>query len=287
MASFPGSVLSCDFFKEQFPDMKQEYTPIAALIISPNADVLDQLHQDIGRQHGMQVVGTATNGEMGIQEIRTKHPNLVLLDLDVEDIAGFEVLQKAPVALRPQFVVISSRPDDAVKAFEYSACDFLLKPLSRDRMQLSWIKVRDKISQDGSNVLHEKLNALFRYINPASSGKPDHRDNGFAKMVPVKMSGRIYFLQSSDIEYVEAAGYYIEVFAGGKKHLIRQSLTQLDGILDSRRFIRIHRSVIINLSFLKEIVRDGANDFSARMSNDASFKISRSYKSQVFEKIGL
>jgi two-component system LytT family response regulator len=134
--------------------------------------------------------------------------------------------------------------------------------------------------------LHEKLNALFRYINPGKTS-PDKPTNGSTRLLPVKMSGRIYFIHPDDIEYIEAAGYYIEVYANGKKHLLRQSLTQLDEILDSHRFLRIHRSVIINLHFLKEIIREGANDFSVRMANDATFKISRSYKSEVFEKIGI
>jgi two-component system LytT family response regulator len=267
--------------------MKQEHTPIAALIISSGTDIVDQLREAVGRQHGMELVAAATNVVQGLEEIKVKCPNLILLDVDEQDNGGFYVLQKIPPTLRPQYVVISSRAEDAVGAFEYGACDFLLKPLSRERMHLTWIKVRDRIAQDGSNVLHEKLNALFRYINPANPAKPVERENGHAKMVPVKMSGRIYFIQPGEIEYVEAAGYYIEVFAGGKKHLIRQSLTQIDELLDGRKFIRIHRSVIINVSYLKEIVRDGANDFSVKMSNDTTFKISRSYKSEVFEKIGL
>jgi two-component system LytT family response regulator len=124
-------------------------------------------------------------------------------------------------------------------------------------------------------------------VNTAKPADHARASNGSLKLLPVKKSGRIYFIHPDDIEYIEAAGYYIEVYANGKKHLIRQSLTQLDEILDNHHFVRIHRSVIINLSFLKEIVRDGANDFSAKMANDVTFKISRSYKSEVFEKIGL
>jgi two-component system LytT family response regulator len=141
--------------------------------------------------------------------------------------------------------------------------------------------------QKRNEHLHEKLNALFRYINPAKPVDVQHKTNGHARLLPVKKGGRIYFIQPEDIEYIEAAGYYIEVFANDKKHLIRQSLTQLDELLDGQRFLRIHRSVIVNLHFLKEIIREGANDFSVRMANDTTFKISRSYKSAVFEKIGL
>lgn len=266
--------------------MKQEFTQIKTAIIASDSAVRQQLEDSLDRQQGFSVVATASTGSQAIQDIQSKLPDLIIVDVELPQMDGFDLLQKVPPAIRPQFVFLSSKPDDAVRAFDYFASDFLLKPVAKDRLELTLIRVRDQIYQKGNAQLHEKLNALFRYINPAkqSSGP---QTNGNAKLLPVKMSGRIYFLHPGDIEFVEAAGYYIEVFANGKKHLIRQSLTQLEEHLDSRHFVRIHRSVIINLKYLKEIIRDGANDFSVRMSNDASFKISRSYKSDVFEKIGL
>jgi len=266
--------------------MQEENTQIRAIVVSPDVDLRERFTGEFTRQPSCALVAAVGTLSDGLDAIRKGQPNLLLLDVQLPDGNGFDVLPGLPPALRPQCVIISASAEDAVKAFEYSACDFLIKPITPQRLQLMWIKVRDRISTSDSAVLHEKLNALFRYINPQSQPKSEHR-NGQVRMLPVKMSGRIYFIQPGEIEYIEAAGYYIEVFAGGKKHLIRQSLTQLEKFLDESQFIRIHRSVIINLGFLKEITRDGANDFSVRMANEAMFKISRSYKAEVFEKVGL
>lgn len=266
--------------------MKQEFSEIKTIIITPDSSVRIQLEDTLDRQQGFAVVSVISSAGSAIEEIKTKHPDLIIVDVELDGTNGFDLVQKIPPSLRPQYVFLSAKPADAVKAFDFFASDFLLKPLSKSRLELTLIRVKDQIYQRGNAHLHEKLNALFRYINPTKAEQAPQK-NGSAKMLPVKMSGRIYFLDPMEIEYVEAAGYYIEVFAKNKKHLIRQSLTQLEEHLDSRQFIRIHRSVIINIAYLKEIVREGANDFSVRMTNDTTFKISRSYKAEVFDKIGL
>jgi two-component system LytT family response regulator len=233
------------------------------------------------------LVGSVGSGVEGLAQMRTLLPDLVFLEINLPEMSGFDFLHKVSPVMQPQFVLLSSTEDSATRAFEYFVFDYLLKPFTRERLQLTLIKIREQMDQVRNTHLHEKLNALFRYINPAQRSEHALGMNGREKPVPVKMSGRIYFIHPADIEYVEGAGYYIEVYAKNKKHLIRQSLTQLAELLDKHRFVRIHRSVIINTHFLKEVIRDGANDFSVRMSNDATFKISRSYKSEVFERIGL
>jgi len=266
--------------------MKQEITPIKTIIIDADVAARAQVEEVLERQPAFDIVASVGTGAEALAEIQRVHPDLIILDIELPDMSGFDVLHKISPAIHPQFVFLSATENHAIKAFEYFAFDYLLKPFSNERLQLTLIKIREQMYQKGNEHLHEKLNALFRYINPSKS-EHQSKANGRSKLLPVKMSGRIYFIHPDDIEYVEAAGYYIEVFANGKKHLLRQSLTQLDEILNNSRFLRIHRSVIINLNFLKEIVRDGANDFSVRMANDTMFKISRSYKAEVFEKIGL
>lgn len=266
--------------------MKQESTPIKTIIICPDQGTRMQVEEVLERQPAFDIIASVESGKEAIAEMQVVPADLIITDINLPDMSGFDVLHRISPAMHPQYVFLSSTEDYAIKAFEYFAFDYLLKPFTNERLQLTLIKLREQMYQRRNEHLHEKLNALFRYINPKRD-EPETKSNGHAKLLPVKMSGRIYFIHPDDIEYIEAAGYYIEVFANGKKHLLRQSLTQLDEILDNHRFLRIHRSVIINLHYLKEIIRDGANDFSVRMANDTSFKISRSYKTEVFEKIGI
>lgn len=267
--------------------MKQELTPIKTMIIDQDVKTRNLIEEILERQPGFEISASLGLGAAAITQTHTLHPDLVILDIDLPDMSGFDVLHRISPAIHPQYVFLSSTESYAIKAFEYFAFDYLLKPFTHERLQLTLIKIKEQMYQRRNEHLHEKLNALFRYINQSKPTEQPHPSNGHVRLFPVKKGGRIYFIHPDQIEYIEAAGYYIEIYANGKKHLIRQSLTQLDGLLDSHRFLRIHRSVIINLNFLKEIIREGANDFSVRMANESAFKISRSYKSEVFEKIGL
>lgn len=268
--------------------MKQDITPIRTLIIEQDENVRALIEDVLDRQPAFELIDGVSSGAAGVNATHTQQPDLIFLNMRLPDMSGFDVVHRITPALHPQYVFLSDSTDDAIRAFEYFAFDYLLKPFTETRLQLTLIKLREQMYQRRSEQLHEKLNALFRYINTMQTPTTGVTStNGHTNRIPVRMSGRIYFLHPDDIEYIEAAGYYIEVFAKGRKHLIRQSLAQLDEMLDSHRFIRIHRSVIINMTYLKEIIRDGANDFSVKMSNESIFRISRSYKPEVFAKIGL
>lgn len=272
---------------ERLPFMKQDFTPVKTIVIDQDRRIRDQICAMITHHSAYDLVACVSTGEEGIARIHSEHPDLIILDIELPDMSGFDLLHRISPFMRPQYVFLSTTEHHAIRAFEYFAFDYLLKPFTDERLQLTLIKVKEQMYQKQSGQIHEKLNALFRYLNPVRTEAPVLPGNGTPKLLPVKMSGRIYFLHPDDIMYVEAAGYYIEVFANAKKHLIRQSLNQLGELLDNRRFMRIHRSVIINLSYLKEIIRDGVNDFSVRMADDKVFKISRSYKTDVFNRIGL
>ncbi len=231
------------------------------------------------------IVSQPSNGTQAVIEIESQQPDLIFIDVTLRDMNGFDLPAKIKLIEKPIIVFVSDDQKDALHAFDSFANDFLMKPISRQRFNLMMIKVKEVISNRQADHLQDNLNALFRYIKVGSSQEKAKTPE--SDLIPIKLSGRIYFIHTNDIEYISASGYYIEIFAKGKKHLVRQSLNSMAEKLNADQFVRIHRSVVINLQYLQEISRNGTNDFSVKMMSGPEFKISKSYKQAFFDRFGI
>jgi two-component system LytT family response regulator len=212
---------------------------------------------------------------------------MIIIRAQLEEMSGFAVLDKIHLHPRPVIFFITQNDEDAAKAFEYQAYDYLIEPITSERIYLSLLKVKELMQYRKQENLQEKLNSLFRYIKFSEHNESkkliQNNANHKAPMLwPIKVAGKIYFLNIKDIEYICASGYYIDIFANRKKHLFRQLINSIYDKLDQNKFIRIHCSVIIHLDFLAEINRRGTNDFSVKMKNGGIFKISKTYKKVFF-----
>jgi two-component system LytT family response regulator len=267
--------------------MSSEVMSIRVLIVEQDQSIVEQILEVLSNFKEFDWIETCQSGMEAIELIQGQHPDLVFMETELSDMTGFDLMQRIFPVSAPQFVFITSTPEHAVKAFEYYAFDYIMKPFTSERLYLTLMKVKEDFNNKSGEQLQEKLNALFRYV---SSSKPVVQENSSVNgstLLPVKMGGRIYFIREEEVQYIVASGYYIEIYANGKKHLLRQSLRGIIQRLDQKKFLRIHRSVIISLKYLKEITRQGTSEFNARMDDGASFKISKSYKGNVFEQIGI
>lgn len=266
--------------------MSNEDLRIKTVIADGDEEIREQIEHVLSRYSEFDLIRTCSTGQQAVDTIQEQHPDLIFLETELQDMSGFDVIQKMHPVRPSQFVFITQSKHHAIKAFEYFAFDYILKPFSSERLHLTLMKVKEDFYKKSNEKLQDKLNALFRYVHTSGEREMPPAMNGDT-LLPVKTGGRIYFIKQKEIQYIVASGYYIEIYANGKKHLIRQSLRSVTERFDDKKFIRIHRSVIINIRYLKEIVRLGANDFSVKMEDDASFRISKSYKGNVFSKIGI
>ena len=267
--------------------MSNEHLSIRTLIVDDDNSIADKISDVLSNFKEFDWVETCSSGLEAIEIIQTQHPNLVFLETELRDMTGFDLMQRIFPVITPQFVFVTKSKQHAVKAFEYFAFDYIVKPFTPERMYLTLMKVKEDFNNKSGEHLQEKLNALFRYVSGAQPSVAEKPSTNGSTLLPVKMGGRIYFIREDEVQYIVASGYYIEIYANGKKHLLRQSLRGIIKRLDQKKFLRIHRSVIISLKYLKEIRRQGASDFNAKMDDGASFKISKSYKGNVFEQIGI
>ncbi len=221
------------------------------------------------------LVGEAGEAQEALQIIEDKRPDLLFLDISLPGLDGFAIIEAIKDVQLPFVIVVSGSEGHALKAFEYQAFDYLLKPFKDDRFTKAIDLVKAKFYEtepNGKELLLEN--------DALESQRSD-------EIIPIKHAGKILFIEPNDIQYIEASGYYIEINAHGKKHLLRQSMGRILRRLDAGKFIRIHRSTIINLHFMSEIVRSTHKDHLVKMKDGKMFKVSKSFKKTLFRKLHL
>ena len=174
---------------------------------------------------------------------------------------------------------VTIAPSPAVKAFEIYALDFLLKPFKAHRFNIALDRVLHKLEVEGFQNNFKNLLNNF--------GKNTSETEQCITKIPVKQGNKTILLQVSDIRYVCASSYYAEIFLDNKKLVLRESLKNLIKKLDDNSFVRIHRSTIINIEGIKELLHSDYNELDVKMQDNAVFRVSKSYKKAFLQKIGL
>ncbi|KAF9659948.1 MULTISPECIES: LytR/AlgR family response regulator transcription factor [Tenacibaculum] len=228
----------------------------------------------------IETVDESSNGLDAIKKINTLNPDVVYLDTKINDMTGFDIIEKITLPKKPIFIFTASSNEHAVKAFDYFAFDYLLKPLKEDRFYASIKKVIDykKI---------EKLSDLDNIIDLVKEKTPIEMPVKGTK-INIKSGNKIIFLERNAIKYISASGYYVEIFTtDNKKYLLRESLSSIIKRLNSNFFVRIHRSTIINSNFIDEIITSNYGETDVKINDNKTFRVSKSYKKDFQELMGV
>lgn len=229
----------------------------------------------------IEVIAECSNGKSAIKQINTEKPDLIFLDINMKDMNGFEVLQKVEIDPKPVVIFVTAYDSYATRAFDVEAFDFLLKPFKDQRFFKTIDRVL-KTSRNEADFLFEKrLGELFAIY----SGAVDNRK--MVTKIPVKQGNKTLLIDPANIYYIIASGYYAEIYTTSGKYVLRESLTNLEEQLSENTFFRIHRSTIVNLHQVKEIVHSDYSEVDARMNDDKLLHISKSNKKEFLEKLGI
>jgi two-component system, LytTR family, response regulator len=202
------------------------------------------------------------SGREAVERIRSTHPTLVFLDVQMPECDGFDVLELLGGELPPALIFVTAYDQYALRAFEAGALDYLLKPFDNARFELALARAKQRI-------------LLARGV-PVKSGR-----------LAVKSAGGIVFISFAEIDWIEAADYYTCLHVGSSSHLIRRSLAELDGELDPSRFCRIHRSTIVNLERIRGLKLNADGDHDVLLDQGIRLRLSRRYRKQLQERLGL
>lgn len=229
----------------------------------------------------VQILGECSNGKTAIAEINKMRPDIIFLDINMADMSGFEVLQKVTISPKPIVIFVTAYDNYALKAFDADAFDFLLKPFKDERFFRTMEKVRKISTNEADENFEKRIIELFN-LYKRNSKKTTARTK-----LPIKQGNKTVLLDPADIMYITASGYYAEIFMENKKYVLRESLNNLCETLDSNKFVRIHRSSIVNLQHVKEIVHSEFSEIDARMADNSLLHISKTYKKDFLEKVGI
>jgi two-component system, LytTR family, response regulator len=252
---------------------------ISALIVDDEKPARQRLRDLLERHPGVTVAGECASGAEAVGLIQDIQPELLFLDIQMPLLNGFEVVRQVGAALMPVTVFVTAYDAYAVRAFEASALDYLLKPYSDERFEQclarALVYVRTQRREEMSRRLISVLSEGAQGAQPAPPAAP------CLERLLVKVGGRIIFLPAEDVDWIEAAGVYVQLHAGGRKFLHRASLAELEAALDPGRFIRIHRSAIVNILSVKELFPHSHGDFAVVLKDGTRLKLSRSYRPKL------
>jgi len=248
---------------------------VTALIIDDEQLARDRIKMMLRESDGIEVVGECTNGIEAVESIEQLNPDLVFLDIQMPGFSGFEVIRAIGPAHMPAIVFITAYDEYAVKAFDVHAIDYLLKPFDRPRFATALQKALREVAvrrKSGSTAAISELMATLQ------------RDRQFTRRILVKTAGRVAILRTEQIDWVEAAGNYVQLHIGPDIHLLRETMKGMSERLDPRSFVRIHRKSIVNIDRIKQLQPHFHGDFAVILQNGSRLTLSRRYR-DIFERV--
>ena len=222
------------------------------------------------------VIEECPDGRCAIAAVERSRPDLVFLDVQMPEMDGFAVLDAIAGDYMPVIIFVTAYDRYAVRAFEVHALDYLLKSFDRERFQASLRRAKEEIQRSKAGVLNDRLAGLLEDLQA--------RQKCLTRLV-VKTGGRIVFLRVDEIDWVEAADNYVRIHAGRESHLIRETLESLEGRLNPEKFLRIHRSTLVNLDRIRELQPIFHGDYLVRLNDGTELTLSRSYREKLLEPL--
>lgn len=252
---------------------------IRALIVDDEAPARTRIRRLLQAEVDFEIVGECANGRQAIECIQRDKPDLVFLDVQMPRVNGFDVCEGVAAAggAVPLVIFVTAYDQYALKAFEVHAIDYLLKPFDADRLRKSLDHARAQLARRPDEPLAPRLAALLEDLRPGFK-KPDR--------LVIKEDGRIVFVPTSAIEWLEADGNYVRLHAGKETHYFRETLAGLESQLPAEKFARISRSVIVNLDRVKELQPKFYGDYLVVLHNGEKLTLSRNYRGRLEKSLG-
>lgn len=241
----------------------------------------------LGEERDVEVVGACADGREAAATIAKARPDLVFVDIQLPELDGLSLVRGLDAGDRPAVVFVTAHDNYALRAFEMHVLDYLLKPFSAQRFRAALSYAREHLAQRRATAIGQHIMDLLPSVQqPPTSAPPlAAPTNSPADRLVVRSSGRIYFVRVDEIDWCEAAGNYIRVHVGPQSHLIRETMNRLEGRLDARLFVRIHRSTIVNIDRIQELRSSFNGEHVVQLRGGTRLTMSRGYRDGLQERL--
>ena len=235
------------------------------------------------RAGDVSVVQECADGPAAIQAIHETSPDLVYLDVEMPGMTGFDVIREIGPALMPHVVFVTAFDQYAIRAFDACALDYLLKPISEERFAVALGRARAAVNERRSHDVGERLAGLLKDLTNFTAEAREVARPGY---FPVRTGDKIVLLRIADISAIVAAGNYVSLHAKDKAWLARATISEIEARFAMLGFVRIHRSTVINIDRVRELLPLDNGEFEVVLQDGQEFRLSRSYRSAIKQIIG-
>lgn len=252
--------------------------PIRVLVADDELPARQRLIDLLSRDEQIASVSEAADGQTTVEKIQRENPDLLFLDVQMPELDGLGVIDAIGAAQMPLTVFVTAYDQHAIRAFEANALDYLLKPFSDERFEAAMARVKLRLDERSMKEFGQRVMKMV-------SAAPQSPERRLDRLV-VKAGGTTRFIRVIDIDWIEAAGVYVTLHVGSKELLYRAALNDLAEKLDPRRFVRVHRSALINIESIVQLEPISHGEFEAVLKNGSRTRVSRTYRAQLESRLG-
>jgi two-component system LytT family response regulator len=294
-----------------------EKVRVRVLIVDDETLARQRVRRLLQNEADVEIVGEAESGLEAVTMIRELRPDLVCLDVQMPGLDGFGVLREIDGGPVPMVLFVTAYDEHAQRAFDVHAVDYVLKPVDGDRFRAAFDKAR---KQRANAVAAERLGELLETVRRLADGAGETLDGAaalaglalggggsstataaaaptaagatassgsYASRILVKQDGRMFFVKTTEIDWIEADRNYVRLHVGKTAHTIRERISHLEETLDPRLFARIHRSTIVNLNRVREMQQWFSGDYVVILEDGTRLRLSRHYRDRVEKQVGV
>lgn len=263
-------------------------TAIRALIVDDEELARRGLELRLATYGDVEIVGQSRNGREALQAVQELSPDLIFLDVQMPGLSGFDVLRRLSGSRMPAIIFVTAFDEYALRAFDANAVDYLLKPINDQRLAESVDRVRGALLERKACSHRTKLLRLLceltgreLTLDEALSEVPDDGSPPFPRRLAIQDGRRTNCVDVEAIDWVDAAGDYMCVHAGGETYVLRGTMKRLEELLDPKVFVRVHRSAIVNRNRVRAMRPHRNGEYFLRLSCDHELKLSRKYRTNL------
>jgi two-component system LytT family response regulator len=231
----------------------------------------------------IEILDECRNGPDAVKAINTLSPDLIFLDIQMPGMDGFDVLARVGPKRIHAIIFVTAFDQYALKAFEVHALDYLLKPFDDERFARALGRAKSQIAGHDINELSNRLLALLEERESERKGSKERQD--YLTRLMIRVSNRVTLLKVHEIDFIEADGNYAKVHVGRKAHLLRETMHDLESQLDPAKFVRIHRSIIVNLDRIRELQPHFNGDYVVVLEDGRQLRLSRTRREALIHRL--
>jgi two-component system LytT family response regulator len=237
-------------------------------------------------QPDVDIVGMAVDGNAAVEAIRELKPDVVFLDYEMPGRNGFDVVREIGPEHMPVTVFITAHDEHALRAFEVSALDYLVKPFDDERFEQTLKRARRLVELNQVDRLRGQLLAVLQG-DAGANERPSTSPSPYLERIAVETKGKVRVVPVAQIDYILASGVYAELYVGDRRFIVRESLNTLEQRLDPQVFMRIHRSAIVRLELIDVFLKGEGGDYEVQLKNGVRLRVSRARREALEQRLGV